>query len=150
MAWRNLVSSKPMRRLQPPKMYYAKLISDRDFDTTIACFSIIVVGRNRRKSSNHISMVGPGQDQLDKVAFSVGTFQEVVDEIPVHLFGKDAGVFVVVVAAGKQRWEENSLQVRLRKVDERQVAKLLKDRRLLPALNDHLRREFLIFLVFRR
>ena len=73
------------------------------------------------------------------MVLSIGSFKEVVDEIPVHFFRQDSGVLVVVVAAGQQRGEQDPLQLRLREEDEGQVAKLLKHRRLLSALNDHLR-----------
>jgi hypothetical protein len=71
--------------------------------------------------------------------FSVGSLEEIVDELPVHFFGQNAGVFFVLVAACQQGWEEDSLEVGLREVDEREVAQLLKNRRLLAALNNDLK-----------
>ena len=72
------------------------------------------------------------------MVLAIGSFEKVVDEVPAHFFRQDAGVLVVVVAAGQQRGEQDPLELRLREEDEGQVAKLLKNRRLLSALNDHL------------
>ena len=73
--------------------------------------------------------------------FSIWSLEKVVDELPVHFFGQNSGVFFVLVAAGQQGRKEDPLEVGLREVDEGKVTELLKDRRLLAALNDDLKNE---------